>query len=419
MSKPFWKNKIIGHDNVAPDQLMAHPQNWRMHPRFQQEALRGVINDIGYIKSVTVNQRTGRVVDGHLRVTLALQDNIKAIPVEYVDLTEAEETEALLTLDPLSALAGGDRANLESLLAQVSTDDAAVMELLSKTAAEARLDWGKAEQLDAEPQAASGLREVWQTETGQLWQLGEHRLLIGDCTARDNVERLVDGKIDLLFTSPPYNQGGEHRNGDLASGRNGKLALYENYEDNLSEKEYSNLLLSFLECAAPLMAARHSVVVNVSYNAQSRDLYGKVIFSDRNPFTVRETIVWDKKGALNFPNSGIYSRRCELIFVMSSSEKYLFSEWTGTRWNYYDIPNVRQLKEHRAAFPLALAERVLSDFSIPGSAVYDPFAGTGTTIMAAHNLGRRCYAMEIIPDYGAVILQRYQDATGIAPAPVN
>jgi DNA modification methylase len=104
---------------------------------------------------------------------------------------------------------------------------------------------------------------------------------------------------------------------------------------------------------------------------------------------------------------------------MSSSEKYLFSEWTSTRWNYYDIPNVRQLKEHRAAFPLALAERVLSDFSIPGSAVYDPFAGTGTTIMAAHNLGRRCYAMEIIPDYGAVILQRYQDATGIAPAPVN
>jgi hypothetical protein len=125
-----WHNRIVGHDEVPPDQLMAHPDNWRIHPKYQQEALRGVINDIGYIKSVTVNKTTGRVVDGHLRVTLALRDNIPLIPVEYVELTEAEEAEALLTLDPIAALAGSDKDNLELLLGQVNTDDAAVSELL-------------------------------------------------------------------------------------------------------------------------------------------------------------------------------------------------------------------------------------------------------------------------------------------------
>lgn len=130
MSSKKWDNKVVGHDLVDPEQLLAHDLNWRIHPRYQQEALRGVINDIGFIKSVTVNKLTGRVVDGHLRVTLALRDSIPTIPVEYVELTEAEEAEALLTLDPIAALAGSDKDNLETLLKQVNTDDAAVNELL-------------------------------------------------------------------------------------------------------------------------------------------------------------------------------------------------------------------------------------------------------------------------------------------------
>jgi hypothetical protein len=132
-----WINKIIGHEDVPPNQLLAHPDNWRIHPMYQQKALKGVINDIGYIKSVTVNKRTGRVIDGHLRVTLALRDDIKTIPVEYVDLTEEEEAEALLTLDPIAALAGADKDNLTALLAMIKTEDEAVLKLLTETAADA------------------------------------------------------------------------------------------------------------------------------------------------------------------------------------------------------------------------------------------------------------------------------------------
>jgi hypothetical protein len=143
----MWNNRIIGHDEVDPQQLLAHPNNWRIHPAYQQKALKGVIDDIGYIKSVTVNKRTGRVVDGHLRVTLALRDGVDKIPVEYVDLSEEEEAEALLTIDPIAALAGSDKDNLTALLARVDTDNEDVLNLLTDTANNANInqrdDWSK------------------------------------------------------------------------------------------------------------------------------------------------------------------------------------------------------------------------------------------------------------------------------------
>lgn len=216
-------------------------------------------------------------------------------------------------------------------------------------------------------------------------------------------------KIDLLFTSPPYNQGNE--GGDLASHRKEREVLYDDYNDKLSEQDYIKLLFGFLESAVDYLSKPHSVVVNISYNANARDLYGKVLFSDRNPFTVKETIVWDKKNALNFPNVGIYSRRCEFVFVMSAGNEYLTSQIYGnTRWNYYDISKEPQSKEHRAAFPLAFAERVISEFSLKDNLIYDPFLGTGTTLLACQNLNRRGCGIEISEGYVAVCLERMQDA---------
>ena len=127
-----WRNRIVGHADVAPDQLLAHPNNWRTHGDFQQQALGGVLDDIGIVQSVIVNKTTGHLVDGHLRVALALRRHQPTIPVVYVELTEAEEAEVLATLDPISALAGRDDENLQHVLAQINTDNADVQALLEK-----------------------------------------------------------------------------------------------------------------------------------------------------------------------------------------------------------------------------------------------------------------------------------------------
>ena len=133
LNKPL-NNRIIGHGEEAVDQLLANPLNYRLHPDNQQQALAGAIDDIGFIRSVTVNQRTGRVVDGHLRVTLAARSGVESLPVEYVDLDEAEEAQALLSLDPIAAMAASDKAKLDELMRAVQSDDKRVQAMISEIA---------------------------------------------------------------------------------------------------------------------------------------------------------------------------------------------------------------------------------------------------------------------------------------------
>ena len=118
-----WTNRIVGHGEEAPDQLLAHPANPKIHPRRQQQALDHAISDVGWITGVIVNQRTGHVLDGHARVGLAISRGEPTIPVTYVDIDEAAELKALATFDPIGALAATDDRMLEDLLAELSLAD--------------------------------------------------------------------------------------------------------------------------------------------------------------------------------------------------------------------------------------------------------------------------------------------------------
>lgn len=133
---PQWNSRIVGHDRVAPDQLTAHPLNFRTHPQQQRDALAAAIGEIGFIKSVIVNRLTGNIIDGHERVWQALQSEQEFIDVEYVELTEAEERKALATLDPISEMATIDATNLQLLLSDVQTGDESLAGLLTELAEE-------------------------------------------------------------------------------------------------------------------------------------------------------------------------------------------------------------------------------------------------------------------------------------------
>ncbi len=121
---------------MDPAQLEAHFANWRTHSQVQQAALLGAIHAVGYTVPVLVSQRTGRVLDGHCRVMLALRESQSTIPVTYLDVDEAEELLILSTTDPLAALAGADTEKLGALLQETHTGDAALMQMLSALAQE-------------------------------------------------------------------------------------------------------------------------------------------------------------------------------------------------------------------------------------------------------------------------------------------
>lgn len=129
-----WANRIVGMGEEQPDQLLANPANFRIHPAMQQAALEGSLDTLGWIQQVLVNRTTNTVIDGHLRVALALRHNQPLVPVLYVDLTEDEERQALLSLDPVAAMAATDRDKLAALLQLVQSDDQRVLAMMKEIA---------------------------------------------------------------------------------------------------------------------------------------------------------------------------------------------------------------------------------------------------------------------------------------------
>ena len=175
-----WRNRICGQGMEAPQNLIANPRNWRTHPALQQRALADVLSEVGWVQDVIVNQRTGHILDGHLRVSLAVARGEPTIPVKYVDLDEAEEALVLLTLDPLAAMAGAGSDALARLLADVHTDSGALQAMLEGLAHKAGLNGAKPGLTD--PDDVPEPPEEPVSKPGDLWLLGDHRLLCGDAT---------------------------------------------------------------------------------------------------------------------------------------------------------------------------------------------------------------------------------------------
>lgn len=131
------RSRIVGEGDEAPDQLLANPLNWRVHPKEQVDALEGLLSQVGWVQRVIVNKRTGHVVDGHARVALALRRSEPTLPVLYVDLSEAEERLVLAAIDPIGGMAGADQGLLDQVLDGLTADDAGLQALLDGLRSEA------------------------------------------------------------------------------------------------------------------------------------------------------------------------------------------------------------------------------------------------------------------------------------------
>jgi hypothetical protein len=203
-----WRNRIAGHADVAPAELVPNPRNWRTHPDEQQRALAGALGEVGWVAEVLVNRTTGHVVDGHLRIELALARDEPTVPVTYVELSEDEERLVLASLDPLAAMAAAEEQQLAALLAGLEPADDALRALLDDLAREYGVDTDRAGLVD--PDEVPELPAEPYVKRGELYVLGNHRLFCGDSTDAGDVVRLTGGALaDCLWTDPPYGVGYE------------------------------------------------------------------------------------------------------------------------------------------------------------------------------------------------------------------
>lgn len=141
-----FKNRIIEYGVKPADQFLAHPQNARIHPKFQREAMRAALNTVGFVAPV-LEAKSGYLVDGHERIWQALQNDNALVPYVKLDIDENEEAFILATFDPLTALADYDKPLLKELLGNVDSDDIAIQQLLSQLAINEQIfpdvDWNE------------------------------------------------------------------------------------------------------------------------------------------------------------------------------------------------------------------------------------------------------------------------------------
>lgn len=404
-----WQNRIVGEGMVAAVELVPHPQNWRRHPKEQARQLAGTLGSVGWVQRVIVNRRTGRMLDGHLRAELARkQGEATPVPVVYVDLSEDEERAVLATLDPIASMAIADEATLAGLVRSIEDADlrtlAGEMAQTLNVNVDGKADAGK--DTEAQIDRAEELRQKWGVNVGDLWQLGEHRLICGDCTDAAVVARLLQGeKPALMVTDPPYGV---------------------NYDPNWRNEAAEAGFLSFAE--------RRTGIVTNDDRIDWSDAYalfpGDVAYTWSPPgdhviltglalqkagFQIRNQIIWVKP---HFPISrGHYTYQHEPCWY--GVRKGRQAHWIGdnnasTTWKIALDQNVDG--GHSTQKPLACMATPIANHR---GDVYDPFLGSGTTIIACENLGRRCRAVEIDPGYVAVALERWATHTGRTPVLVE
>lgn len=150
-----WESRIVGHGKVRVEDVIFNPDNWRIHPSEQQDVLGAALHEVGFVRSVTVNQRTGHLVDGHLRLELAQETGEQELDVELVSLSPGEEAEILALLDPIAALAATDRQQYANLLKDLQAENDAVRDFLARAASSEHI-WLAAEKAGEHEGGAAG-----------------------------------------------------------------------------------------------------------------------------------------------------------------------------------------------------------------------------------------------------------------------
>ena len=372
--------------------IKANPNNPRI---VKDEAFTKLCNSISEfpkmlaLRPLVVNE-DNVVLGGNMRLKALQHLGFKEIPDEWVkqanELTEDEQRRFIIA----DNVSGGE---WDWQLLQADWD---VEELES---------WGLEHEWDTEQLEAVEddftIPDTIETDIvlGDLFEIGEHRLLCGDSTDSDSVAKLMNGeKADIAFTSPPYNAGTTPTEIKM-----GKTSKYANDDDNKTETEYLNLLVDFTNNT--LLFSEYSFV-NIQSLSGNKTALIDFLYNMKSFYA--DTLIWQKQNAQPAMAENVLNSQFEYVHVFSHKANRAIGtkKFRGTLSNVLDISkqNKNGVKEHNATFPIDFAAHFVQNFC--EHSVLDLFLGSGTTMVAAHQLKRKCYGMELDPKYCQVIVDR-------------
>lgn len=404
-----------------PGGLIPHPKNPNTHPQAQIELLARIIKHQGWRNPIVVSQRSGFIIAGHARLKAAQLLELDKVPVDYQDFeTEADEWAHLAADNKLAELAEPDQAILAELLQDLKAegfdtilagfDEISLADILEE-------EQPDQVEVDADPkiEEAQQLAEKWNVKKGQVWQLGDHKIVCGDATD-PSIAKLF-GKIDgtrFCFTSPPYNAGSSAKlSGNMATSK--RANLYVDFNDAQNPDEWKSMvdaslknMISFCDCA----------VYNVQMLAGNKLAF--IDWISQWSSHIVDIAIWNKGHAAPHVCENVLASTFEFLMIFSPKKNPSKSIPTANCravQNVFNLPPQHDnefASVHGATFPIDLPIWVISNLT-KSRYIVDPFLGTGTTLMACESLGRKCLGVELSPQYIAVTIQRWADATGGEP----
>lgn len=458
---------FCAHDELVDvAKLVPNPGNPNSHPKEQIAVLAEIIKANGWRQPITVSTRSGFVVKGHGRLEAALKNKWSQVPVDYQNYSnEAEEWADLVADNRIAELSTIDEEKLIDMIQQMDTDTVPIEltryseedleELIAKLEDQ---NGTEDDQADAMPEPAS----VPMSQGGDLWLLGQHRLICGSATDEETIKRLMNGeKAACVNTDPPYGVSYESQSGKFDMIENDDLIgddlmntllipAFKNYakytEDDaafyiwhasstrrdfedamtaagLLEKQY----LIWVKPAPVLGHADYQWAHEPCFYAEKAG-HSAHFYADRSQRTTWKVTLRDADGTATVLSGGVVltdgaGSKLYLADKVPKGKKHRTIRLHGGRSvSLYATDNDRHTDtwevaretnaQHPTQKPVELAIRAIDNSTKPGDIVVDFFGGSGSTLRGAEITGRRCYMTELDPKYCDVIIESYIKLTG-------
>lgn len=399
--------------------LTPYSNNPRKHPESQLVKLAASIAEFGFVMPVLIDE-DGVIIAGEARVAAAKRLGLTEVPVIVAhQWSKAQVRSYRLADNRLAELASWNEQALAIELAAIIEMDETPIEILGWETAEVDLLIDATNEVNSsEDEADEQIEEPADpvTRTGDLWQLGRHRLLCASSLEAANWSELLAGEMAAMaFTDPPYNVPVSGHVCGLGKVSHDEFAMASG---EMSQAEFIAFLSSFL--AAMLPHLKDGAVLDLCMDWRHM---GELLAAlDANTLSLLNLCVWNKT---NGGMGSLYRSKHELVLIAKKGKashtnnvelgkhgRYRTNVWDYAGVNTFSRNRMADLADHPTVKPVALVADAIRDVSLPGEIVLDAFMGSGTTILASERTKRRAYGLEIAPGYVDVAIRRWEKMTG-------
>ena len=378
---------------IPLSECKVHPNNVKEHPDKQIKNLMKLIEWVGF-KDPIVLDGDNTVRAGHGRLLAAEQLGMKEVPYVRLEGLTKKQMDLFIYMDNQINESPWIKENVHLLLKEIPMKDLQMFDV--------SWDGIKNQEVKEETVPIPEPPAVAKTKPGDIYIFGNHKLICGDATNPGTYQKLLASKCTIAFTSPPYNIGKTQQK-------------YENNKDNMNQDDYLDFLKKF---TWNMIENCEFGFVDIQQLAGNKLSFIEWLYHFKN--NIVDRMIWNKKLGAPPRLKNVLNAAFEDIIIFADSEKatkrqITTAEFHGTVQSVYNGGPQRHndyADIHKATFPLDLPFHFIKTFSKINDSILEPFAGTGTTFIAAEQLYRKCYGIELDPAYCDVIIERWENFTG-------